>query len=209
MILTLTSRKGGCGKSVLAMIITASLAAEGTNVGLVDTDPNGSAYRWATGIHVGPTIHAYVEADADRLADLLPQLIEQHAVVVVDTAGFGNQAATVAAAAADLVLVPVTPGEPDVIEAQRTVGQVTGLARITRRPIPVRVVINRARRKTALFRHIGAELDRMALPRLTTSISDAVAFGEMSFSGSLPATGNPASDVVALREELRELGLSS
>ena len=43
-------------------------------------------------------IDAYAEADAERLADLLPTLAERHAVVVVDTAGFGNQAATVAAA---------------------------------------------------------------------------------------------------------------
>jgi cellulose biosynthesis protein BcsQ len=48
-------------------------------------------------------------------------LAERHAGVVVDTAGFGNQAATVAAAAADLVLAPVSPGEADVMEAQRTV----------------------------------------------------------------------------------------
>ena len=129
--------------------------------------------------------------------------------MVVDTAGFGNQAATAAAAAADLVLVPVTPGEPDVIEAQKTVAQVTGLARITRRPIPVRVIINRARRNTTLFRHVEAELERLALPRLATSISDAVAFGEMSFSGSLPAVANPAREIAALRQELRELGLSS
>ena len=56
-------------------------------------------------------------ADAERLADLLPTLAERHAGLVVDTAGFGNQAATVAAAAADLVLVPVSPGEADVMEA--------------------------------------------------------------------------------------------
>jgi chromosome partitioning protein len=85
------------------------------------------------------------EADAERLAELLPGLAERHAVVLVDTAGFGNQAATVAAAAADLVLVPVAPGEADVIEAQRTVAYVGALARSTRRDIPVRVVANRIR----------------------------------------------------------------
>ncbi len=50
------------------------------------------------------------------------QLPEPLSAYSVDTAGFGNQAATVAAAAADLVLVPVAPGEADVIEAQRTDG---------------------------------------------------------------------------------------
>ena len=148
MILTLTSRKGGCGKTVLAMVIAAALAEQTVDVALLDADPNGSAYRWATDILRAPTIRAYAEADAERLADLLPTLAERHAGVVVDTAGFGNQAATVAAAAADLVLVPVSPGEADVMEAQRTVAYVAGLARSTRRAIPVRVVVNRVRRNT-------------------------------------------------------------
>ena len=50
MILTLTSRKGGCGKTVLAMVIAAALAEQGGDVALLDADPNGSAYRWATDI---------------------------------------------------------------------------------------------------------------------------------------------------------------
>jgi chromosome partitioning protein len=206
MILTLTSRKGGCGKTVLAMVIAATLAENGTDVALLDADPNGSVCRWATDIPRAHTIHAYAESNAERLADLLPSLAERHAVVVVDTAGFGNQAATVAAAAADLVLVPVAPGEADVIEAQRTVSFVAGLARSTRRPIPVRVVINRVRRNTTLARHVAAEVERLSLPRLEATISEAVAYGEMSFSGARPASGVAADEITALMAELREQG---
>jgi chromosome partitioning protein len=206
MILTITSRKGGCGKTVLAMAITASLANDGVDVALVDADPNGSVHRWASDIHRGPPIRAYAEADAEKLADVLPELAERHAVVVVDTAGFGNQAATVAAAAADLVLVPVAPGEADVIEAKRTVGFIAGLARSTRRSIETRVVINRTRRNTTLARHIAAEINRLALPRLTAALSEAVAYGEMSFSGSLPQGGAAADEIAALMAELRTAG---
>jgi chromosome partitioning protein len=206
MILTLTSRKGGCGKTVLAMVIAAALAEQGGDVALLDADPNGSAYRWATDILRAPTIRAYAEADAERLADLLPTLAERHAGVVVDTAGFGNQAATVAAAAADLVLVPVSPGEADVMEAQRTVAYVAGLARSTRRTIPVRVVVNRVRRNTTLARHVAAEIERLGLPRLGTTIGEAVAYGEMSFSGALPSAGAAAEEVAALMAELRGQG---
>ena len=206
MILTLTSRKGGCGKTVLAMVIAAALAEQGVDVALLDADPNGSAYRWATDILRAPTIRAYAEADAERLADLLPTLAERHAGVVADTAGFGNQAATVAAAAADLVLVPVAPGEADVMEAQRTVAYVAGLARSTRRTIPARIVVNRVRRNTTLARHVAAEIERLGLPRLDTTISEAVAYGEMSFSGALPAAGTAAEEVAALMAELRGQG---
>src|SRR3954454_10272221 len=123
-ILTITSRKGGCGKTTLATIVAASLAEAGADVALLDADPNGSGHRWVTSTYTGPPIAAHAEADAERLAELLPAPAERHHILIVDTAGFGNQAATVAAAAADAVLVPVTPGEGDLVEAQRTVAYV-------------------------------------------------------------------------------------
>jgi chromosome partitioning protein len=205
-VITLTSRKGGVGKTLLAIVLAASLAEEGADVALLDADANASAHRWASETHKRRAIPVWAEADAERLAELLPTLAERHAVLIVDTAGFGNQAAAVAIAGADLVLVPVTPGEADLIEAQRTVAYVGGLARSTRRAIPVRVVANRIRRQTTLSRHVLAELERLDLPRLQTIVSEAVAYGELTFAGVLPDAGPAAEEVAALIAELREEG---
>jgi Mrp family chromosome partitioning ATPase len=103
-VLTITSRKGGCGKTMLSMVVASSLANRNIDVALLDADPNGAAHRWATETHTGQTIKSYTEADAERLADLLPTLAQRHAALIIDTAGFGNQAAAVAIAGADLVL---------------------------------------------------------------------------------------------------------
>jgi chromosome partitioning protein len=110
----------------------------------------------------------------------------------------------VAAAGADLVLVPVTPGEGDLVEAQRTVSYVEGLGRSTRRTIPVRVVANRIRRATTLSRHVLSQLGTLGLPRLQTVLSEAVSYGEISFSGVLPTDGTSATEIAALIAELRE-----
>jgi chromosome partitioning protein len=82
------------------------------------------------------------------------------------------------------------------------------LARSTRRPIPALVVINRVRRNTTLARHIAAEIDRLRLPRLAATLSEAVAFGEMSFSGALPTGGTPAEELAGLMDELRQHGVA-
>jgi chromosome partitioning protein len=203
MVLTISSRKGGCGKTVLAMTLVASLAEDGADVALLDTDPNHAAHRWVTETR-RPPIQAYAEADAERLAELLPTLAERHELLIIDTAGFGNQAAMVAAAGADLVLVPVTPGEGDLVEAQRTVSYVEGLGRSTRRAIPVRVLANRIRRATTLSRHVLAQLEALGLPRVQTVLSEAVTYGEISFSGVLPTDGTSATEIAALMAELRE-----
>jgi chromosome partitioning protein len=205
-VLTITSRKGGCGKTMIAIAIAGTLVERGTEVALLDADPNATAHRWATQTHEGKRIAARAEADAERLAELLPALADQYATLIVDTAGFGNQAAAVAIAAADLVLVPVTPGEGDLVEAQRTVSYVNGLSRSTRRPITVRVVANRIRRGTTLSRHVLTELETLELPRLQTAMSEAVAYGEISFSGTLPKDGTAAEEIAALLAELQAAG---
>lgn len=206
-VLTIASRKGGCGKTTLACALAATLAADGLDVGLLDADPNGGAHTWVTTAYEGPQIAAYAEPDKDRLADLLPQLADRHAALICDTAGFGNQAATICMVAADAVLIPVTPGAGDVVEARKTAAFVEGLARSARRAIPVRVLANRIRRATTLSRHTLAQLDGLALPRLHAVLADAVTFGEISFSGALPAVGTSAAgDLAALVAELRGLG---
>jgi len=64
------------------------------------------------------------------------------------------------------------------------------------------VVLNRVRR-TALARHAAREIEGAELPSLTTSLSDLVAFGELSYAGRLPAAGTARTEIEALIAELR------
>ena len=52
-----------------------------------------------------------------------------------------------------------------------------------------------------------AELGTLGLPRLQTVLSEAVAYGEIGFSGVLPPDGGPpAAEIAALIAELRAGG---
>jgi hypothetical protein len=46
----------------------------------------------------------------------------------------------------------------------------------------------------------------LELPRLATAISEAVAYGEISFSGKAPTDGTAGDEIAALAAELREAG---
>jgi chromosome partitioning protein len=203
-VLVIASSKGGPGKTLVASLIAGSLAAEGLAVAAIDADPTAGLHRWATTTYEGPPFVCHAEADEERLAHLIGSMATSAALVVVDTAGFGNRAATVAMTSADAVLVPMLPGEGDVTEAERTVRLVGALAVAARRDIPARVVLNRQRDTTALSRHAAAEAG--SLPRLKTTLSDLVAFGEVSFSGKVPSGGKAGAETFALIRELRELG---
>lgn len=205
-VITVASGKGGVGKTLVAIGIAAALAAEGVDVGLLDADPNKGAHRWVTGTYGGGSpLPAYAEADTERLAGLVPILAERHAVLIADTAGFGNRSTVICIGAADGVLVPASPGEGDIVEAQKMVAFVQGTAKTIRRDIEVRVLTNRIRRGTTLSRHLVSQIDALELPRLRTALSEAVAFGELGFASALPTTGQAAQEIAALLAELRTL----
>ncbi|MCB8883995.1 ParA family protein [Acidisoma cellulosilytica] len=203
-VLTVASSKGGPGKTTLCQVLAGSLAGQCRLV-VLDADPTQALSRWATSTYEGPAFETFAEPDETQLAHLIGTKAETADLVLVDTAGFGNRAATVAMTSADAVLVPTLAGEADITEAEKTIRLVDGLARAARRDIPARVLFNRVRR-TSLAKHAEAEADRAKLPRLAGSLSDLVAYGEMSYSGRLPTSGPAAAEVSALIEELSKLG---
>jgi chromosome partitioning protein len=205
-VITLASGKGGVGKTLAAISLAAALAAEGTDVGLLDADPNRGAYRWATETYGGSQpLPAYAEADTERLAELVPKLVDRHAVLIADTAGFGNRSTVICIGAADGVLVPASPGEGDIVEAQKMVAFVQGTAKTIRRDIQARVLANRIRRGTTLSRHLLTQIEALDLLRLQTTLSEAVAYGELGFAPALPMSGLAAQEIAALLVELRAM----
>jgi chromosome partitioning protein len=203
-VLTVATQKGGAGKTLLCQVLASVLAAD-MRVVAIDADPTGALSRWAAKAYEGPPFETIAEADETGLAHLIAAHADIADLVLVDTAGFGNRAATVAMTSADAVLVPSLVGEADITEAERTVGLVAALARAARRDIPARVLLNRIKR-TTLARHALTEMNAASLPRLDASLSDLVAYGEMTYSGTLPAKGPAAAEVAELIKELRGLG---
>ena len=204
-VLTIASSKGGPGKTTEAMLLAGSLAAAGKRVVALDADPTQAFSRWATGAYEGATFETHAEVDETRLAHLIARAAEEADMVIVDTAGFGNRAAAVAMTSADAILVPTLSGEADVTEAEKTIRLAEGLARAARRDIPAAVLLNKVRR-TQLTKHAMAELAAAGLPRLEATLSDLVAYGELSYSGRLPATGPAVVEIALLLAELREKG---
>ena len=203
-VLTIASSKGGPGKTTLCQVLAGSLAGTCRLV-VLDADPTQALSRWASGAYEGAPFEAIAEPDETRLAHLIGSKADEVDLVLVDTAGFGNRAATVAMTSADAVLIPTLAGEADITEAEKTAKLVEGLARAARREIPARVVFNRVRR-TSLSKHADAEMQRAQLKRLTASLSDLVAYGEVSYSGRVPTAGTAGAEVLALLAELRGLG---
>jgi chromosome partitioning protein len=204
-VICIANWKGGCGKSTLCTVLAVNLAAEGYRVSVIDSDPNQAFATWFRTAEA-PPLTCLSCIDHNEIVARAYAEAEKHDVVLVDTAGFANQAAVFGIGAADLVLIPVMPDRNSVIEARKTAKQVESVGQIARRTIPHRVVLSRWTPKGLSERATIADLSEAKLPMLQHPIPNLTAFQKASFSGEMPYKGYIGFIASRLIEELRGIG---
>jgi chromosome partitioning protein len=117
-IVAVISQKGGAGKTTLAVHLATAAVAAGRTAAIIDLDPQATAASWGDRRAVdAPEV---VSGQAVRLPALIKAAEENGAdFLVLDTAPNADQTASLAARAADLVLVPCRPAAFD-LEAIET-----------------------------------------------------------------------------------------
>jgi chromosome partitioning protein len=135
--LAIVSRKGGAGKTTIAVHLAVAAEALGLASVIFDLDPQASAALWSD--HRGQPIPAVVPAQAPRLSGLLAQARKQEAAfAILDTAPHADGIASEAAALADAILIPCRPSAFDL----DAIGASVRLARTAGKP--AFIIINAA-----------------------------------------------------------------
>lgn len=193
LVIALSNLKGGVGKSTLSLNLAACLHTAGHRVLLVDADPQGTCAAWAARAaefgHEGPPV---VAMQGNALRRDLPKVAEAFDVVVIDSPPRMGTEARAAMLAADLVILPVTPGAADVWAAKETV-TVLEDARGLRPELQAVVVLNRADR-TTLAKMASKAIEDLGVPALDVVVAQRVAIGEATLSGQGVVTYAPDSD---------------
>jgi chromosome partitioning protein len=118
-VITIAARKGGVGKTTLAMHLSVLASEAGKPALLLDTDPQRSLAWW----------HRLREADVPNLIEAdareLPELIaaakrEGIGRIIIDTPPHAEDSILGAMRVADLVLVPTRPGPLDLAAVATT-----------------------------------------------------------------------------------------
>ncbi len=176
-VLSIVSQKGGTGKTTAALNLAVEALSRGLEVVIVDLDPQVSASDWrdirsanapVVAAPAVPHLERALKAAEAAGADL----------VLVDTAGRTNDAASAAARAADLVLVPLQPSLIDLktlnatLEIIRLAGSRPARALLTR----VKAAGTRHEDTTAWLREQGVEVCPAMLGERVT-FQDAYARG--------------------------------
>lgn len=185
MIISVCGRKGGSGKTTIAVHLAADLATRGTSVVLVDCDVQGSASYWAEPGKLPMKVeHMPIEREDQVLewSRRIRAIKAEH--VVLDSPPHLNAALGGVIGLSDLAVVPCGPSGLDLIATGETVGLIREIREARGKGKPSIILVpNRTDQRTASGRELASALKRMGEPvgpeiRSRTAFSDAFNIGQ-------------------------------
>jgi chromosome partitioning protein len=179
-------QKGGTSKTTTALNLAVEATAYGLEVVVIDLDPQVSACDWkdirgeapplvaATPV---PHLARTLKAAADSGADL----------AIIDTAGRTNEAASAAARAADLILVPLQPSLIDLktLDATREIIRLAG-------DKPTRAILARVRAAGTRHEETTAWLEQQGVEVCPVSLGERVTYQDAYAQGLGVSEAEPA-----------------
>lgn len=186
MTVALLNRKGGVGKTTLALHLAGEWARQGRRVPLIDADPQGSALDWSEQrTHEGlPRLFGTVCLARDTLHREAPELARGIGHIVIDgpsrVAGLVRSALVIAGH----VLIPVQPSPFDGWASAETLALLRG-SRNYRPGFTARFVLNRCGARTIIALETAETLIDQDPPALASTIGQRVAFADVAQTGRL------------------------
>ena len=206
-VIAIAARKGGVGKTTLAMHLSVLASEPDRPALLLDTDPQRSLAWW----------HRLREADTPKLIEAdareLPDLVEAarregFGRIIIDTPPHAEDSILHAMRVADLVVVPTRPGPLDLAAVATTLDLAT---RIGKAPL---AVINHSPPRTGAAEPAIVSEARTALANMGASVANTAVANRVSMSHAIltgstvnehEPGGKAAGEVEALWREIEAL----
>lgn len=174
------NRKGGCGKTTVAVTLAAALAARGARVGLADADPQKSALQWLKRRPEGAAALKRLNWTSPKSLGEAPKGLDW---VIIDAPGSldGEEAQTLVAEAR-AVLVPVQPSFFDADSTRRFLADLQEIKRVRKGKVGIDLIANRVRPRARASARLDAFLAEIGQPPLAR-IAERAAYGDLAAEG--------------------------
>lgn len=174
------NRKGGCGKTTVAVTLAAALAGRGEAVGLADADPQKSALRWLKRRPDGAAPVRKLNWTSPKSLGEVPKGLDW---VIIDAPGSLDSAeAQELVAEARAVLVPVQPSFFDSDSTRRFLRDLQEIKRVRKGKVGIDVIANRVRPRARANAALDAFLAGIGQPPLA-QIGERAAYGDLAAEG--------------------------
>jgi chromosome partitioning protein len=211
MILLCGGEKGGTGKSTIATNLAAMRLKETTDVLLLDTDPQASSSYWSSIRDEDESLKrvSCVQKFGKGLEKELYALSEKYDDLIIDAGGRDSAELRASMLAADMILIPVMPGQFDVWTLDRVERLISEAGNINAE-FDALVVINRAApnpqiKEVEELKELLEEFENLTLAE--TVIRDRIAYRRAVREGKsviemTPKDGKAGAEMMNLYEEV-------
>lgn len=158
-VITFAHQKGGVGKTTLSLNVTHTLTKLGYKVALIDTDRQGSTYKFGKNF---TQLDVFVLNDEKDSFDF-SSLSGNYDFAIIDTPPYNTSIYKDIFAESDLIIIPSSPSPADVIEVRTTTGIVRSAMNEAKKMygtnLQAYIVINRQISTSTLLKEVQNEFD--------------------------------------------------
>lgn len=206
-VIAVLNQKGGAGKTTIATHLARALQLAGSDVLLVDSDPQGSARDWAAVRDDQPV--PVIGIDRPTIERDLKSVAAGKDYVVIDGAPQAADLAVSAIKAANFILIPVQPSPYDIWATADLVDLVKQRIEVTDGKLKAAFVVSRAIKGTKIGAEVVDALTGYGLPVLDARITQRVSYPSTAATGTTVSDAEPdseaAREIMALANEIKQL----
>jgi chromosome partitioning protein len=183
MIISITSLKGGVGKSTIAQNIAVCLAHNGYKVCIADADTNQSSLRWSSLRSESlPAIPAFGVPER-TLAANIKQLAKDYEVVVIDGTPSIDRVSSKIILLADLLLIPMLPSGLDIWATELFLERYEDAKVEKEKDIPAYMIMNQYSDRLNFNKEVKEAVSEMGVELFESSLFSRVDYQEVIVRG--------------------------
>ncbi|HNI43086.1 MAG: AAA family ATPase [Chitinophagales bacterium] len=182
MIISITSLKGGVGKSTLSQNLAVCLAHIGYKVAIIDTDTNASSVHWS-GLRPDnlPSVAVFGISDSEALSKNAKKLVQDYDIVLIDGTPSLSRLVSTIILLGDMVLIPIKPSALDVWATEKFIEKYDQASVI--KDVKAYFILNQYDANLSFNRDSKEVLSDLNIPILKSTLKTRVAYVEAVVQG--------------------------